>query len=176
MFDVIFENPDELGSLQGVEVRFLPPAPKRSTRKPQAMTIDEVMDRFEQRISDAREQHQQARREWQERRRVRDMAKAKKPPAVDDEESAGEEEEEEQEDCLCLICFDATATIVHKKCGHLSYCEGCRRLVVGEFLKMLPRTQLKQVQLESTKVTCPLCRQRSVLMSREKCKRKVFVG
>jgi len=72
-----------------------------------------------------------------------------------------EDNEEEEDDSVCVLCFEHSAEIVFSKCGHLTYCNPCRKKAINH-AKGLRRTLSRGYSRFLRQVlVCPICRQDS---------------
>lgn len=87
-------------------------------------------------------------------------------------------------DGLCVCCIEDQATQVAGLCGHLVYCDDCKREAIAAVLN--PRPSPKQAarqakrrmptkkELVSTRVNCPLCRRETCLVPQERYRGTIF--
>jgi len=87
------------------------------------------------------------------------------------------DEDKKGDEGLCVGCLERPAVQVLRACGHLVYCRSCQRKAVASQLggtgqqKALTRRRAGQLgnnQLERTRVRCPVCREETVFVRRDK--------
>ena len=84
----------------------------------------------------------------------------------------------------CFICMSKDAAFVMDTCGHYGTCNACRRLLVHERLvsrsavadTKKARRQMKNKELQRTKVLCPLCRTEGRVIAPDRHNGTIYKG